>query len=246
MALRQFGLDLLCRDDGCQPLRVRPHQRVVVAEEVVAYAVGFAQDAEGEVHVRPGEAAPLRHVRSEAVAVVRGVGVPFAALEGVAVADVLEAVLPADVSKRVVVVLVDDGAVFVDDLLDTADRIAEVVVECGLAVLVVVDEADALVQLGEDPVDAVVVGRLESRRVDESRGSVAEVVGCSAQPRPPAGGGVYNSYSRDLVRNNRLNARLLASRWKHARTLILDEATNARVDSASQEMSKLLFANKDI
>jgi len=89
--------------------------------------------------------------------------VPFAALEQVAALEIRlfsgVCAVPAHAAEGVIVVLVDDGAVFLHDAQHGADLVGEVVIEGG-RVVDGLGEPDPAVHAGQEPVDAGAVGHV--------------------------------------------------------------------------------------
>jgi len=118
-------------------------------------------------------------------------------LEEVAVLDGCEGVRAslAHPSEGVIVVLVDDGAVFLDDAQHGADLIGEVVIE-GVCAADVLGKTDPAVHAGQEPVDAgaihvaVVVGVFvfgaDIRAVVDVAGDLGHAPYCLAGQDAPA------------------------------------------------------------
>jgi len=120
-------------------------------------------------------------------------------LEEVAVLDtILVGVLavPADAAEGVIIVLVDDGAVLLDDLEHGTDLVGEVVIEGG-RVVDGLGEADPAVHAGQEPVDAgavhgtVIIGILvlgaDVRAVIDVAGDLGRAPYCLAGQDASAG-----------------------------------------------------------
>jgi len=136
-----------------KPRRIDAVHRIATAEGERGHTVEFAEDTATEVHVGRRELAAFRQIDAIPEVIEPAVLVSFAALEKVAVlkSRLFPGVCagPANPSEGVIVVLVDDGAVLLDDAQNGADVVGEVVIE-GVCAADSLGKTDPAVHAGQE------------------------------------------------------------------------------------------------